>query len=271
MLFTSTRANTYFYALCTYVVLLLATAAAFNGYFDKSRLVDWQSSPADIYGATTIASLLDGSGGRPYVYRQLLPTMANGLAAAVPAGVQDKFYDARNGMGIPIRELFFDSPVAQLRPYFLRYWFVWGMEVAFCFATTFAAYKLAMAVGLSRAAATVSGIVFILLVPFIMEPHGSIYDLPEMTFLIASMIFAIQGRWAWLIVLAAIATFNKESYLFFIPTLYPLLQMRLTQTKVWAALASIFPFERNRERIRAPEVSPKSWRSDELQVGAACA
>ena len=121
-----------FYMICTYALLFISAAAAFNGYFDKSKLQDWRNAPDDIYGPATFAAMLDGTAWRPYVYRQLIPSMANLIDSAVPDSVQNRLYNWRNGIGLPIHDEYFTSPVARSRAYFLRYWIVWAIEIACC-------------------------------------------------------------------------------------------------------------------------------------------
>jgi hypothetical protein len=71
------------------------------------------------------------------------------------------------------------------------------------------------------AASTIAPLVFAQMFPFLQSRGGYFYDPVELTFLAASVLIAC-GRFKWLIVLLApLATLNKESYLLWLPCLLP--------------------------------------------------
>jgi hypothetical protein len=55
-----------------------------------------------------------------------------------------------------------------------------------------------------------------------MTRGGYFYDPPEIFFLATSVVLATRGRLLALLLLTPIATFNKESFLFWLPCLWPL-------------------------------------------------
>ena len=76
--------------------------------------------------------------------------------------------------------------------------------------------------GYSTIASLFSAVVLLLLIPYTMTEGGYYYDLPELLFFGLGVYGAARG-WGWLVVLATLlGTWNKESFLFFVPTLYPL-------------------------------------------------
>ena len=69
----------------------MAAAASFNGYFDKWHFREAGTS-AYMAGASFDA-IVDGTAVRPYIYRQLLPAVANWIDARVAEGAKDRLYE----------------------------------------------------------------------------------------------------------------------------------------------------------------------------------
>ena len=57
---------------------------------------------------------------------------------------------------------------------------------------------------------------------------GYFYDMPELLFMALAVLLALRGHVVWLVILTALATYNKESFLLFVITLYPFLRMRFS-------------------------------------------
>jgi hypothetical protein len=69
----------------------------------------------------------------------------------------------------------------------------------------------------------------VLLMPYFMSVGGYLYDYPELAFFALAAWMALNFDWWWVIPVAALAAWNKESFLLFIPTLYPLLRRRTSR------------------------------------------
>jgi hypothetical protein len=67
-------------------------------------------------------------------------------------------------------------------------------------------------------------VVMILLLPYLMTGGGFFYDYPELAFFALAVWVALRFRWWWLIPIAALGTWSKETFLLFLITLYPLLR-----------------------------------------------
>ena len=108
------------------VIYWAASAAAFSGYYDKWKFFD--GNPAQSLNAT-----LDGTASQPYVYRQLLPRIANAIQAALPAptvqSIELKLQQANGALKAP------DGADALKPGYALRYRIVYYL----CFGALFAA------------------------------------------------------------------------------------------------------------------------------------
>ncbi|WP_028209544.1 hypothetical protein [Paraburkholderia mimosarum] len=208
------------------VVYFLVASASFNGFFLKWHLRDGIEVPA-----LSLPKMLDGTAARPYVYRRLLPYVANGVDRVLPAGVKqriDAFLLDDRPLHHPIALYYADTPDSRDPRYALRYYLVYAM--------TFSALLLAMLVlrgvcldlGANRVSATLAPLAFALILPLLMTEGGYFYDMAELLFMGLAVRFALRAQIISLALLTALATFNKESFLFFLLTLYPFLRLAFT-------------------------------------------
>jgi hypothetical protein len=228
-----------FYRIASYALFFLVAAAAFHGYRNKGGLEGEGASAVALHQGFTLATALDETADRPFVFRTLLPSTANALNALLPQPLVDRLYRARNSDGVLLHEKFSPSIVERDRTYFARYWILFFLELLAYFLTTIVCYYFCCMYGFSRPVSALSTCIFMLLLPYFLEPWGYFYDCPEILFFLLSAMAALRGRWAWLMPLAALATLNKESYLPFISVLYPFLRQRLTREKSGLALALV--------------------------------
>lgn len=213
-----------YYRTCCCVLFFIAAAASFNGSYDKWHFRE-AGTGAFMPGAS-FEAMTAGTATRPYVYRQLLPMLANWIDARVPEPAKDALYAARLYSGRLFREQFIDSPAAQNRTWFLRYWIVYTAVFLFAWIAVHAMYLAGKAAGFAPPACALAAMAMILLVPYFQTRGGFFYDYPELAFLALAVWMALQFDWGWLIPVVALATWNKESFLLFIPALYPLLRRR---------------------------------------------
>jgi hypothetical protein len=206
----------------------MAAAASFNGFYSEFHFreagLEFGSMPR-----ASLEAMLDGTANRPFVYRQLLPMLANWIDARVPEQTKDHIFEARIHSGKLIRERLFHSPLAQNRAYFLRYWIVYAADFLLAWISVFAMYLICRSVGHAPPIAALSAIILILLIPYFMTLGGYFYDYPELAFFALAVWMALNFDWWWMIPIVALGALNKESFLFFIPALYPLLRQRASR------------------------------------------
>jgi hypothetical protein len=219
-----------YYWICCFVLFFIAASASFNGFYDKWHLIDVDGS-GSLYGKNTFASIVDGSAQRPYVYRQLLPVLAGWIDRFVSNGSEQQLDDAKNKTSATLDDRLFDTPIAQNKRYFSRYKILYGLVFLFAWASVYAMYGVARAVGSPPAAAAMAAVSMILLVPYFLTVGGYFYDYPELAFFMFAVWAALKLEWWWMVPLSALATWNKESFLLFVPTLYPLLRQHTSRIK----------------------------------------
>jgi len=223
-----------YYKFSCLVLFFTVAAASFNGFYDKNRLLDTNEF-GSTQGRIAFERMVDGTANRPFVYRQLLPYIAGFIDSHVPSHVTDKLFKTYIHHDITIGRDPYDSVVLQNRTYFLRYTLIYIMVFLFAWMAVHAMYEVAKAVGNPSPSAAIAAMGFILLMPYFMVNAGFYYDYPELFFFAVAIWMALKVDWWWLVPVAGVATLNKESFLLFVPSLYPLIRSRTTRNKALVA------------------------------------
>jgi hypothetical protein len=212
-----------FYRACCCVLYFVAASVSFNGYYDK-----WHFGEDGVSGEDDrfqFEMMMDGTAFRPYVFRQMLPSIANWSDRAVPQSFKTWLYNYQAGPQARIEPIF-ESPTAENPVYFFRYLVVYGATFLFALAAVCAMHLVCRALDLPPPAAVLAPVFVILLVPYFESGGGYFYDYPELAFLAFAVWIAIRFPWWWVVPVAALGAWNKESFLFFMPTLYPFFRRR---------------------------------------------
>jgi hypothetical protein len=192
-------------------VYFVVAAASFNGFYTKWQLRDGAQRYA-------ISDIMDGTASRPFVYRQLLPTTAKAIEAALPEKLKTI---ALNSYTMSV----IASPTAKDPRYKISYYIIYYLVFLSLFASLFVLRRACLDAGVGEAGATAAPAVFALFFPILQTGGGYFYDFPELLFMAAAVLLGMQGRLLALAPLVALATWNKESFLLFLPTLYPLVRV----------------------------------------------
>lgn len=203
------------WAMATYL-LLIVSGAAFNGFHAKWGFRDGVS-------ANSLRSYLDGTTMRPFAYRRLLPDIANAVDEATPARLRErlaaKLDRPDGGTWLPI-----DRSLHAQHVYTYRFMVFYAMSFASAALMTLAAYLFSRSQGFTQVQAALASGVFTLFFPITQSKGGFFYDFSEAAFLFTFLALAARGRVGWMLCVSAVATWNKESFLLFVPTAYPFLR-----------------------------------------------
>jgi hypothetical protein len=213
----------YHKALC-FVLYFVAASASFNGYYDKWHFREAGVSGA--YGPAQFDMVVNGTASRPFVYRQMLPAIANWVDKVTPVSFKTRLYNPQGKGCEGILCTLFDSPVARNRQYFFRYLLVYVATFLFAWLAVYNMHLVCKALHTPTAAAVFAPIIVILLFPYIQSVGGYSYDYPELAFFALATWMALKSDWWWIVPVAALGAWNKESFLLFVPTLYPILRRR---------------------------------------------
>jgi hypothetical protein len=90
----------------------------------------------------------------------------------------------------------------------------------------FALYRVCAAAKIPQPAAVFAPVLFMLVFPLIGIKGGYFFDFPELLFMAVAFWMALELDWWWIIPIAALGAWNKETFLLFMLTLYPLFRRR---------------------------------------------
>lgn len=157
------------------VMYYVVAAASYNGYFTKWQFRDQTPEFA-------LPAMLDGTIDRPFVYRQLLPMLANGVERAMSEKLKTKV-DALlmddNRTHHPIT-WFYPSAVDARNPqYALRYYLIFGMSFTALFLAMFAMRAVCMTLQADRTASTLAPMALAAIFPLILTDGAYFYDFPN--------------------------------------------------------------------------------------------
>jgi hypothetical protein len=204
------------------LLFFIAASASFSGYYQK-----WHFAEADMPGDDSYASIetmLDGTAHRPSVYRRLLPATANWLDRTVPQHFKTSLDNWQASDDDQFLYAIAASPTASDPQYSFRYLVIYVETFLFALLAVYAMYLVCAALDVPSPSASFAPVILILLVPYLMAGGGFFYDYLELAFFALAVWAALRLRWWWLIPIAALGTWNKETFLLFLLTLYPLLR-----------------------------------------------
>jgi hypothetical protein len=231
----SLRSPWLFHRVGAAILFFFAAAASFNGFQDISGFAnDAEAYPP--YGVSFIGAITS-TAQKPFVFRRMLPDIANWTTAITPRPLQDRLHNwfyPSVGPDLHSKILSFGrSDAAQSRTWFFPYLVLYICQFLSTLLAVIAMHLLCRAMGLQPAVTLFAPVIVILIVPYIFSAY---YDCTELALFFLAAWLALRFRWWWLLPIAALGAWNKESFLFFIPTLYPFLRMRASRKTSLAAV-----------------------------------
>ena len=212
-------------------LILTVSAAGFCGFFLKWAFRE--DSPDWGFQA-----MMENSAKKPFIHRQLAPVIVKKTVELFPEQTKEKL--SKNLLEKKhIEKRFAQANIPE--KYLLEYYLMF----AICFLSFFAAIwilkSLLTEILQDKFSATLAASFFALIFPFFEVLGGYYYDCLEILFLFLAAKFALHGNFLGIFILAPIATWNKESFFFFLATLYPLTRKNFDFKKSAAiTLTSIF-------------------------------
>jgi hypothetical protein len=252
--------------VCLLAFTFVVAAASFHGFYAKWHFLEVRPETADLTGGfqhATFEQLMDGTAWRPYVYRQMIPIVANAIDRRVPEDFKDKLF-TQSSLYAAVAKNMLNSPITQDRRYFFRFLVTYCVVFLFAWAALIAMFCLCRTLPMSRTASALTAATFLLLMPFLSTICGYMYDYPELFFLTLAVWIALKRQWWFMIPVAALATLNKESFLLFIPAFYPLFRQRTSRFSAGVgtavvALSSGIVYELLRLRFKANPGATVEW------------
>ncbi len=210
------------------LILSWAAAASFNGFYDKWAFRDG-------HYRNGVEVMWAGEAHRPFVYRQLNLLVADAIADVTPEGLKMKaakraewiYPKSAIGPDIDLK-----TPPHAFWRYNVLYYLTFAQWLA---AILLLAALCARYVGLAAGAG--AAVVFALLLPILQSQGGYFYDFSEVFFFSAAAYAASCGLITPIVIAALLGTLAKETMIFFLPTLFPLLAAKRGPAKSFLALS----------------------------------
>jgi hypothetical protein len=222
-------------------VYFIVAASSFNGYFTK-----WAFRDTDL--RSSIDLMFDGTAHRPFVYRQLIPQIANFLDKEIPPSIKENIANISKTLNddctnYGYRQCPFDTYISarieSIKPkYMFRYSIVYVLTFASLLTSMFLLREICIEVSKSNIAGTLAPISFALILPLIFTRGGYFYDFFELMFMSTAFLLALRKRVFWIIPITLVATLNKESFPLFIFALIPLVQPFISRFKLLVFISS---------------------------------
>jgi hypothetical protein len=234
-MFTATFRSKLYIRLCCFVLFFLVAAVSFSGFYAK-----WHFNEADVPGDNSAASfegVVEGTAQRPVIYRQLIPWVDNFADRVTTPATKQWLYSHRGEGEDATLYAMSASPTANKQTYFFRYLVQYAATFLFALLAVYALYFLCLAVDVPPPAALLASILFMLLFPYFLTGGGYSYDFAELAFFGLAFLIASKLDWWWLIPLAALGEWNKETFVLFVITLYPILRSRISRARAAVAIS----------------------------------
>lgn len=209
-------------ALLVIVLFWFAAAAGFSGFAGKWGLRETDQD-SNRFGVT---AMLESTAARPFVYRQLGPLLVNLIARATAPKVKNFVVSHLDPAKTFARLTQLATPELQFKATVILY-----ISFISLFLNLFVLRQIALDAGSGGVAAVIAPMALALAMPYLQTVGGYFYDNIEFLFLSLAFLLAARGRFVLLLTLVIPASVNKESFLFFLPTLYPLLRLTLSKLK----------------------------------------
>jgi hypothetical protein len=224
----------YFHACC-FVLFFVAASVSFHGFYAKSHLRE--NGVVGSYPKANFEEIMNGTAFRPFVFRRMLPDIARFVDRVVPEDAKTRFYNFQGIAPNTYLHEIAESPTARNPLYFFRYVALYAITFVFALIDLYAMYGVCRALNMPEPVAVFSSVLLEILLPYLMSGGGYFYDYGEIAFCALAVLFALRFDWWWLIPLAALGTWNKESFLLFILTLYPFFRLRRSKLVSFVAVA----------------------------------
>jgi hypothetical protein len=223
-MFSANSRKRLYYRVCCFVLFFIAASASFHGYYEQVHF--FEAGLPGAWDPVSFERMVDGTAERPYVYRQLLPSAANLIDSIMPQAIKTRLLIHQGNFPTANINAIAVSPTARNKVYFFRYLVIYIATFLFAFLAVYGMYFVCDALHFSPLIAAFSSVTVILLVPYIQSGVGGFYDYPELAFLAWAVWIALKFEWWWIIPVAALGAWNKESFLLIIPSLYPIFRLR---------------------------------------------
>lgn len=220
MSLSKTKSNLFFLRAIGKAQFLLASLVVLFVFLSNWSLLD--GAPRN-----SLSAMLSGEADRPYVYRQLLPSLVNHVEPSLPEVISD--FLAADVAPLLYRQFTeplinrYETIVPNLRdratqdwsqkPYRIKYVLTVTLMLVSLWATLNILGLIASAVGASKPVRLLGPVVYALLLPLTFLNGGYFYDFTEQFFVSLLLLAALRRNWLLWFLVAIAGQLNKETML----------------------------------------------------------
>jgi len=201
------------------LIFYVAAAAGHGGYFAKWGFEDGSNKSA--------LATADGTAERPFVYRQLVPRMAVALSRLVSAERKEHIVHAGWMKHFAPQAIYARAEHLDDVERSFVYQLMYFISFSGLFLALLVMYRWCRDLGCGMSTSILVPVIFAVFYPVFLTRGGYWYDSVEVLLLMSAAWLAARGQWIGLLAVSVIAPLNKEAFVFFVPTLFPLLRVRL--------------------------------------------
>ncbi|GGP26451.1 hypothetical protein [Silvimonas amylolytica] len=216
-------------------LFFVSCAAAYGSFFAKWGFC---STGVDPDAPCLLQEMLDGTAKRPWIYRRLVPELAQWLQVHTPAGLQARLESMLQADNMAQHYSAVIAAVNQPAALQITFYYVYLLGFVAFVGAAVVMWRIGMQLTADRFASALAATVFVLVFPMFLTVGGNFYDFSELFFYAMAFWLALCFSPGWLVLLAPLATYNKEAFFFFSVTLFPLLANRFGWRKggLWTLL-----------------------------------
>lgn len=202
-------------------VFYIVAAASFNGLFVVNAFMD-SHDPRRSFQA-----MYDDTAYKPFIYRQLMIKTAKKIREVLPEETQTSLIQEFKYFDI-IGKQYARAKIEER--FVIEYHILYFMCFVCIFFSMFLWRQIGIEITGNKYIGTLTACAFAIIFPMF-EWLWVYYDCGEILFCSAAVLLALRGYWIAIILISPIAAYNKESFLFFVLTLYPFLNLKLDKKK----------------------------------------
>lgn len=206
-----------------FIVFWVAASASFSGSIAKWGLGENDSR-------CTPDAIFNDTAHKPFIYRQLFPQIVLPIEKLTPVTLQQTILKRFNPP-----DYYIAAEKMNQSPHKFSYLLMYILSFFSIFFGLYILREILLDLGFNSIIAIFSPIIMALFFPYFQTNAGHYYDYPEIFFMAVTFLCIMRGKYILLIVMTIFATLNKETFFFFILTLFPVIHYYKSTSKavIW--------------------------------------
>lgn len=195
-----------------FIIFWVVASASFSGSISK-----WGLGEND--NRFTPDAIFNDAAYKPFIYRQLFPQIVLPIEKLTPVTLQQIILKRFNPP-----DYYIVAAKMNQSPHKFAYLLMYILSFFSIFFALYILRTILLDLGCNQVVAIFAPIIMALFFPYFQTNGGHYYDYPEIFFMAATFLCIMREKYILLIIAVILATLNKETFLFFILTLFPIIK-----------------------------------------------